>query len=908
MAYRLGVDLGTTFTAAAVRRDGVSRMATLGVRQPEMPSVVAVSKDGVRVGDDAEYHGRTEPASIARFFKRRFADSTPLVVNGQPWSAEALSARLLRRVLDEVAAAEGSAPEHVVLTHPAGWREFRLDAMHTMAQMAEVASYHLVPEPVAAARHYAASNQLPNDARLAVFDFGGGTFDTSIVAVSNGEFEVIGTPQGIERLGGIDIDEAVFTHVCGAAGVDPYSLPETPDITRDLQRLRAECRDAKEILSTSRVARVAVQVGGFSTDVELDRGEFESMLTPMLDDAGAAVDRAIRMVGLSHDEIDALLLVGGTSRIPAVGAALSERFGRPILVDTHPKHSVALGATLSEPPASAGLPPHPAGLTVQPTPPTNLSPPTKPAAQQIPAAPATLAESGFGAVPPAASNSTLIDAGGAGLGDGQPPDGGAYAAAKGAGATSRNRGPLLLVLAAVVLAVAGSIGFALTRGGASDDTASDDTASDGSASDEAGVEEAASTTEAPTEPPTTETPTTETPTTETPTTTAAASAESDLVIVAKGDSIQIRLLGDVSGPFADIGQAGVDLSEQAIVDFGSVNGFDVAVGSVLDTACNQDAGAAAAEVVADTPDVIGVIGPQCSGSILGASPVTTASGPVLIAPAGGWPTLTSDLHGTAGADYHDGFYRLLHNDLVHPVALASYATEELGLTRAGVIHAGLPFELELSEAFVSRFEANGGEVVVIEDLSTDSTVGGLAQVMVDADVDFIYVLVPSNQGGAVLAALDGQGDWTTGGSHFFLDEQFLSAPASADLILTAPETVDLSNVNQDTGRSGSDVLAEYASVSASANASGVGARSYDATILLLSAIEASSTVDNGNLVIDRVGVAAFLDGISGYSGLSGPIECDDFGDCTRNPILVLRNVNPADFSSIETLDRVDDFG
>ncbi len=924
MGYRLGVDLGTTFTAAAIRRDGVSRMATLGLRQSEMPSVVAVTGADVRVGDDAEYYGRTEPASVVRFFKRRFADSTPLVVNGQPWSAEALSARVLQRVLRDVTEAEGSAPDHVVLTHPAGWREFRLDAMHSMAEIAEVSSYHLVSEPVAAARHYAESNRLPNDARLAVFDFGGGTFDTSVVSVTDGEFAVIGTPQGIDRLGGIDIDEAVFSYVCESAGIDPYELPDTAPITRDLQRVRRECRDAKEILSSAQVARIAVRVGGVDADVDLTREQFETMLIPMLSDAGAAVDRAIRGVGLGLEEIDALLLVGGSSRIPAVRDALSERFGRPILVDTHPKHAVALGAVLSDPPTTV-VPPHTVPIHAVPidaaastateqsaSPVAPPTPPERPGGRPPVPGVATVTEAaapspGHAAIDTSVPNQTvpnqnvLDTPGGGAL---APGDGGAGAprVAATSGSSGGSKAPLAIALVLSALVIAGGLGYLLTRDSGEPEEAVATTQPE----DDTLVDDATTTT--------TSTPTTTTTSaSESGSTTEAGSTstiqESDgQVIVPAGELIQIRLLGDVSGNFVDIGQSSAALSQQALEDFGPVRGFDVEFGTVLDTACSEEQGRTVAATVAESPDVIGVIGPQCSSSILGASPAVTGLGAVLIAPTGAWPTLTSDHEGFKGADHNDGFYRLVHSDLVHPIALADYATRELQVSRAGIVHLGVDFELELAAAFVHQFEASGGEVAIIQNLGAESTVETLGENFIDADVDFIYVLVPSSEAAGVLAALDEQGDWTLGGSQYLFDEQVLSDPASVDMVLTAPKAVDLVAINEVTNRSGTDVLAEFEASGGQTGPSGSWARSYDATLLLLLAIEAGSTVEEGNLVIDRDGVRRYLDDLSGFSGLSGPITCDDFGDCARSPILIVRNVDPTDFNSVVTLEEFDDFG
>ncbi|MEO5722749.1 MAG: Hsp70 family protein, partial [Ilumatobacteraceae bacterium] len=134
MGYQLGVDLGTTYTAAAVGRDGRAEVGTLGASSPVMPSVVLLRADGeVLVGEVAVRRGLAEPTRVAREFKRRLGDPTPLVLGGTPYGAESLMGHLLRDVVRTVSQREGEAPERVVLTHPANYGPYKLDMMREVA-------------------------------------------------------------------------------------------------------------------------------------------------------------------------------------------------------------------------------------------------------------------------------------------------------------------------------------------------------------------------------------------------------------------------------------------------------------------------------------------------------------------------------------------------------------------------------------------------------------------------------------------------------------------------------------------------------------------------------------------------------------------------------------------------------
>ena len=244
MGYRLGVDLGTTYTAAAVNVDGRVEMLGLGIRAMQVPSVVFVRPDGeIVVGEAAEQQGGADPSRVVREFKRRIGDSVPLVVGGSPFSAQALSARLLAWVVGVATQRQGGPPEHVCVTYPANWGPFKRDLLGQAIEMAGLrgTGTSTCTEPEAAAIAYASRDRVAEGARVAVYDLGGGTFDAAVLAREGAGFRLVGSPEGVEHLGGIDFDEAVFRHVLSALGDDIAALDDTdPATATALARLRRD--------------------------------------------------------------------------------------------------------------------------------------------------------------------------------------------------------------------------------------------------------------------------------------------------------------------------------------------------------------------------------------------------------------------------------------------------------------------------------------------------------------------------------------------------------------------------------------------------------------------------------------------------------------------------------------------
>jgi actin-like ATPase involved in cell morphogenesis len=349
MSYYLGIDLGTTYTAAALERDGLVESLTLGNRTASVPSVVFLRDDGeILVGEAATRRATSEPGRVAREFKRRVGDPTPIILGGTPYAAEMLMARMLRWSVDKAREQQGADPLGIALTHPANWGPYKLDLLTQAVRQVDVEAALLLPEPVAAATFYASQRRLDPNAVVAVYDLGGGTFDAAMVRRTATGFEIIGSPEGIERLGGIDFDEAVSAHVRSAIGEALDGLdPEEPASVAAMTRLRQECIDAKEALSSDTDVSIPVFLPNLQTEVRLTRSEFEDMIRPAISETIVALRRSIRSAGVTDDQISAVLLVGGSSRIPLVAQMVGAELGRPIAIDAHPKDAISFGAAIA---------------------------------------------------------------------------------------------------------------------------------------------------------------------------------------------------------------------------------------------------------------------------------------------------------------------------------------------------------------------------------------------------------------------------------------------------------------------------------------------------------------------------------------------------------------------------------
>ena len=346
MGYALGIDLGTTFSAAALTQDGRTEIFPLGTRAATIPSVVVLRADGeVLIGDAAVRRAISEPMRTAREFKRRLGDPTPLLLGGTPYGAESLMAKLLDGIVRQVVEQEGEEPDQIVVSHPANYGPYKLDLLEQAVRMSEIGNVTFIAEPIAAALHYSQRERIESGEIVAVYDFGGGTFDAALLRKTEDGFEQLGEPEGIERLGGVDFDEAVFAHVVSSLG-DRWSEldPTDPATMSSVARLRDDCREAKEGLSLDTDATIPVMLPNIQTEIRITRSEFEDMIRPRIHETIAALMRAVRSAGVDVSDITKILLVGGSSRIPLAGQMVREATGVPVAIDAHPKHAIALGA------------------------------------------------------------------------------------------------------------------------------------------------------------------------------------------------------------------------------------------------------------------------------------------------------------------------------------------------------------------------------------------------------------------------------------------------------------------------------------------------------------------------------------------------------------------------------------
>ncbi len=355
MSYVLAVDIGTSFTAAAVVRSqqgatAVPECLPLGLRGSAVPSVVYYPEEGpILVGEAAERRGLDSPGRVVREFKRRVGDAVPICVGALSLPPEEVFATMAHWVADRAAEREGGPPSEIVLTHPASWGSHRTSVIRNALAAKGLENVTLLTEPEAAALHYASQVRVEDGSTIAVYDLGGGTFDTAVLRKAGGNrFDLLGRPEGIEDLGGADFDAAVFRYVGESTGGALAALdPAQPGVLAALTRLRRECVEAKEALSSDSEASISVLLPGIQQQVRLVRAEFETLIEESIRDTVDALEMSLLQLELEPADLTAVLLIGGSSRIPLVAQLISEQLERPIAVDADPKSSICLGAAVS---------------------------------------------------------------------------------------------------------------------------------------------------------------------------------------------------------------------------------------------------------------------------------------------------------------------------------------------------------------------------------------------------------------------------------------------------------------------------------------------------------------------------------------------------------------------------------
>ncbi|MDT7716575.1 MAG: molecular chaperone DnaK, partial [Pseudonocardiales bacterium] len=280
-------------------------------------------------------------------FKRRIGDEVPMVIGGTPHSAPEITAKVIRWVVDRVAQREGGPAAGIVITHPASWGTYKIRIIAKALGGTDLPDITFRTEPEAAAASYALSERIESGSTIAVYDLGGGTFDAAVVRKTGPTtLHVLGVPQGLDALGGADFDDAIMGHVLAAVPALTQLDPDDPATLAATAALRRDCTEAKEALSSDTEVTIPVLAPGVQTHVRLIRAEFEDMIRPQVEQTVEALRRALKSANVEPDDLDAVLLVGGSSRIPLVTQLISAELGRPVAIDADPKAAIALGAAL----------------------------------------------------------------------------------------------------------------------------------------------------------------------------------------------------------------------------------------------------------------------------------------------------------------------------------------------------------------------------------------------------------------------------------------------------------------------------------------------------------------------------------------------------------------------------------
>ena len=354
----VGIDLGTTHSLVAAVQSGASRVLPDEHGDPLLPSVVRYRDDAtVTIGAEARRYQSDDPyntiVSVKRFMGRgradlpdgpllpyRFADAPGMVqletVAGRKSPVE-VSAEILNALRVRAERALGGELIGAVITVPAYFDDAQRQATKDAARLAGLNVLRLLNEPTAAAVAYGLDNGV--EGVYAVYDLGGGTFDISILRLTRGVFEVLAT-NGDSALGGDDFDRCILQWILAEAGL---ARPGP----QDTRRLLSAARAAKEALSTGTATRISVELAsGAALDIELTRAAFDALSRALVEKTLAPVRKALRDARLGVDDITGVVLVGGSTRMPAVRQAVADFFGQPPLTDLDPDQVVALGAAI----------------------------------------------------------------------------------------------------------------------------------------------------------------------------------------------------------------------------------------------------------------------------------------------------------------------------------------------------------------------------------------------------------------------------------------------------------------------------------------------------------------------------------------------------------------------------------
>lgn len=348
MSRAVGIDLGTTYSAVAILRD-TGEPEVLANRDGEniTPSVVLFQafdgRDEPLVGTMAKHSAASAPEDVVQFVKRNMGDSAWRFnsTSGAAYSAEEVSAIILRRLKEDAELALGEPVTDAVITVPAYFDDARRTATRHAGKIAGLNVLRVLNEPTAAALSFGLDTSA--EGTVLVYDLGGGTFDVTLMRISGGEFDVLGT-DGDRNLGGFDFDNRLIEYI--AAKVEEQGGPDLLDDNAQVVALREKAEMAKRSLTTVATTTVHVSAGGRPFRVAVERSEFERITADLVNRTRDLTQHVLEEAGVSWGEVDHVLLVGGSTRMPMVRSLVEKLAGKAADRSVHPDEAVALGAAI----------------------------------------------------------------------------------------------------------------------------------------------------------------------------------------------------------------------------------------------------------------------------------------------------------------------------------------------------------------------------------------------------------------------------------------------------------------------------------------------------------------------------------------------------------------------------------
>jgi molecular chaperone DnaK len=348
MSKAVGIDLGTTNSVVSTLEAGEPAVIPNSEGARTTPSVVAFSKTGeVLVGEVAKRQAITNPDRTVRSVKRNIGTDWKIDIDGKNYSAQEISARILQKLKRDAEAYLGDTVTQAVITTPAYFDDAQRQATKEAGQIAGLEVLRIINEPTAAALAYGLDKE--HDQTILVFDLGGGTYDVSLLDIGEGVFEVKATA-GNTHLGGDDWDQRVIDWM-----VTEFKNAHGVDLSNDkmaLQRLKEAAEKAKIELSSAQQTTInlpfitATSEGPLHLELELSRSKFQELTADLLDSCRGPFEQAIRDAGLDKSQIDHIILVGGSTRMPAVVDLVRELTGKDPHKGVNPDEVVAVGAAI----------------------------------------------------------------------------------------------------------------------------------------------------------------------------------------------------------------------------------------------------------------------------------------------------------------------------------------------------------------------------------------------------------------------------------------------------------------------------------------------------------------------------------------------------------------------------------